>query len=181
MRGVALQLPIKPAQRLRLYIYLGDALVIGNQHLAREDRKPLSEIRKLAVVPYLEGLKDAKKYPIPDDRPQLPGVGMYDVPPGSPEYEQVKKTHDQQMAARSAAEFEQELWDDRRILANQIVELYAREPYTATEVRRLAAQILNDPTAVESLMKLIAEKGALGDDQVKTADPPRTTRRADNH
>ncbi len=176
----SLQFPISPSQRLRLYIYLGDALVIENEHSAKGQRKSLPEIRKMAVVPYLEGLKDAQNYQIPRERPRLPGVGRSEGTTDGPDYQEAVKRHEQQMVARERAMAEQRLWDYRAILSNQIVELYARKPYAATELRHLGKEILADPTAVDGLMKIIAEKGALSDDPVKTTDPPRAAPPPDN-
>ena len=51
-----LRLPLPDEQRLRLFVYLGDALRSENF-----GKKPFPEIRKMAVVPYLEGLKEAQR------------------------------------------------------------------------------------------------------------------------
>ena len=81
----ALALSVDPFQRFRLYGAWGGAIEIGNIHKPREQQKPLYEIRKVAVRPYLEGLKEMQAYKIPDQRPNLPGVSKYDgVPENSP-------------------------------------------------------------------------------------------------
>ena len=160
----ALQCPLEPGQRLRLYVYWGDALMIGNMHAANESKKPFPEIRKLAVVPYLEGLKDAQKYNIPQHRPKMPMAELFDVSPPNPDYERIQ---DEQIAAQKRARIEQELWDHRRILTGQIVYMYARKPHAATELRQLATKILEAPATVDSLMKLIEEKGGLSDDPIE--------------
>lgn len=151
----ALTFPIEPAQRLRLFTYWGDALMIGNQHTAIESRKPFPEIRKMAAVPYLEGLKEAAKYKIPLQKPELPAVDLYDVPETAPIYQQVKKRHDEQMLAHNRARIEQELWDHRRVLTGQIVQIYSRKPYANEELRELAVKTTNAPELADQLVAMV--------------------------
>jgi hypothetical protein len=157
----ALQFPLEPYQRLLLCTYLGDALRAANR-----EKRPFHEIRKMAALPYLEGLNEAQKHQLPKEKPQLPAVDAFDVPKESPWYEKMKKKHDEQWAARKQAEINSKLWDQRRILTGQIVEIYSRKPHAATELREMATKILEDPAAVNALMKLIEEKGALKDDPI---------------
>jgi hypothetical protein len=48
----ALECPLEPSQRLRLYVYRGDALQMG--------KEPFPKKRKRAVVPYLQGLRGTR-------------------------------------------------------------------------------------------------------------------------
>jgi hypothetical protein len=162
----ALQLPLDTFQRLRLYVYWGDAIRSENLHKPIQEQKPFSEIRTLAVKPYLEGLKEMQQYKIPDKMPSLPGVDAYDVFENDPHYKEVKKRHDDQMAARLKAKNDQNLWINRNVLTNQIVDMYSRPPYAAAELRQLAAKILDKTEQVDALMKRVEERGALKDDHI---------------
>lgn len=157
----ALRFPIEPVQRLRLYTYWGDALRGTHQ-----GKKPFFEIRRMAAEPYLEGLKDAQKYHIPQQRPEMPMAGFYNGDLTDPDYKQRKKEAEKQIVAQRRARIEQDLWDCRRVLTGQIIDIYSRKPYAATELRQLATKIMEDPSAVDALMKLIEEKGALKDDPI---------------
>ena len=164
----ALALPLDPSQRLRLYVYWGDAIRTANLQKPVEQQKPFYEVRKVAVKPYLEGLKEMQKYKIPEQLPDLPGVGMFDIsgPKNSPIYQQFKKQHDDQMAARKQAEFDRKLWFSHQTLMNELVDLYSKKPYAATELRQIAAKTLADPAQVEVLMKRIEANGALKDNPI---------------
>jgi len=159
----ALDLSVDPFQRFRLYGAWGGAIDIGNTHKPREQQKPLYEIRKVAVRPYLEGLKEMQAYKIPEQRPNLPGVSKYD---GVPENSPIKKMHDEQMAARKQAEFDDKLWSSHQTLISEVVDLYSKPPYAATELRQIATKTLGDTAEVEALMKRIEDKGALKDDPI---------------
>jgi hypothetical protein len=163
----ALALVGDPFQRFRLYGAWGGAIEIGNIHKPREQQKPLYEIRRVAVRPYLEGLKEMQAYKIPEQRPDLPGVFKYDgFSENSPRYAQIKKMHDDQMAARKQAEFDEKLWSSHQILTNAVVGLYSKKPYAATEIRQIATKTLGDPAEVDALMKRIEANGALKDDPI---------------
>jgi len=162
----SLELAVDSVQRLRLYVYWGDAIMIANLHSTIQDKKPFFEVRRLAAKPYLEGLKESQKYEIPQEMPKLPGVGKYVGPDNDAQYQQIKIKHDEQMDARNKALLGQRLWISRKVLTGQIVEIYSRPPYAATELRQLATKILEDPTEVDALMKLIEDKDALKDDPI---------------
>jgi hypothetical protein len=166
----ALALCVDPFQRFRLYVYWGDAICIGDIHKPREQQKPLYEIRRIAVRPYLEGLKEMQAYKVPEQRPYLGafGVDAYDItgPENSPIIQQFKKRHDEQMAARKQAEFDDKLWSSHQTLISEVVDLYSKQPYAATELRQIATKTLGDTAEVDALMKRIKDKGALRDDPI---------------
>jgi hypothetical protein len=170
----ALELPVDPLQRLRLFVYWGGAIESDNSNKPIQEQKPFFEVRRVAVKPYLEGLKEMQKYKIPDQLPKLPGVDAYDMSENAPNYQKVKKMHDDQMASRKQAEFDRKLWFNHQTLTNAVVDLYSRPPFAATELRQLATKILDDPEKVDVLMKRIEAKGALKDDPIPEKANPQT-------
>ena len=70
-------------------------------------------------------------------------------------------------AAQMKFREERELYHMREVLIIQLVGLYSRWPYAATELRDSASATLNDPKMVEKLMDRLKEKGALKDDKPK--------------
>ncbi|MGA2060996.1 MAG: hypothetical protein ABSG67_10980 [Thermoguttaceae bacterium] len=172
----ALALPVDAFQRFRLYVFWGDAIFIGNIHKPTQQQTPFYEIRKVAVRPYLEGLKEMQAYKIPEQRPNFPGVDSYDIvaPENSPVYQRFKKQHDDQMAARKKAEFDEKLWSSHQTLMNAVVDLYSKKPYAATELRQIATKTLADPAEVDALMKRIEANGALKDDPIPEKANPQT-------
>ena len=179
----ALALVTHPFQRLWLYVYWGGATRSANEHKPIEKQEPFFQMRRVAVKPYLLGLKEAQKYNVPDEMPSLPKGGnmLYDVtaPEGSPEYKQLqelKKKNDEQIAARQEAQYSRKLWIEHQALLNGVVELYSRPPYAASELREMATQILDNPKQVDALMKRIEANGALKDDPI----PEKTNAAAQN-
>ena len=145
----ALQCPLDPVKELRLYIYWGDALQIAHRGARGEE---LAAARREVVVPYLQGLKKALRYDLPETAPDLPGVGRYQVD-GPPEVlREFADEHAKQVAARKKAEFQRDMIMHRDVLTSQISFLYSRKPLATDELERLATKHLQDDAAVERLM-----------------------------
>jgi hypothetical protein len=125
---------------------------------------------------YLEGLKETQKYRIPDKPPKRPAVHLFEMPETAPGYREAVERYEQEMAARKQAEIDETLWDYRRVIVGQIVEMYTYQPFAATELREMATRILEKPAAVDALMKVIEEKGGLKDDPIqdsaRSIEPP---------
>lgn len=144
--------PLEPPQRLQLYVYWGDAIQIQNAGVLGD---ALADKRKLAVSPYLEGLKELAQYNLPETKPKLRGVFKAVAPEGSPGYEEMVKEHEQALAAAYKAILERKLIDARDTLTGQIVYLYTRRPLATEELEELATQKLQDAAAVDRLMKAV--------------------------
>lgn len=141
----ALDFPLEPPQRMRLYVYWGDATQV------KKARLPAGPQRKEAALAYLQGLKETLRYQLPDIPPELPGVSPYSG--GGPGLEKLREEHQQAMAARREAEFQRDMIQHRNVLTQQLVGLYSHKPYATEELEQLARQTLGDPAAVERLMK----------------------------
>jgi hypothetical protein len=143
----ALDFPLEPSQRMRLYVYWGDAIQV------KQARSPVGTWRKEAAQPYLQGLKEVLPYRLPETPPKLPRVTAYDVD-GPPEVvERERQEHKREMAARQEAKFQRDMIQHRNVLTQQLVSLYSRKPYATEELEQLASEKLNDPAAVKRLMK----------------------------
>jgi hypothetical protein len=162
----ALRLPLDPRQRMRMYVYWGDATYIANQ------KRPLSEVRRMAAPIFLEGLKELRTYNVPETAPELPRLERQTglAQPGKAD-DDAQRAYEQQLAARKRAEFEQEMCRHRDVLVRQVAYLYCRKPYAGSEIRELASRILQDPAAVDAVLKPIEAKGALVDSE-PAAPPP---------
>jgi hypothetical protein len=145
----ALDFPLEPSQRMRLYVYWGDATQ------AKPARLSTGAQRKEAALAYLQGLKETLRYRLPEIAPELPGVSPYDMVGKGPEVEKARQKHQQEMAARQEAEVQREMIQHRNVLTQQLVGLYSRQPYVPEELEQLARQTLGDPAAVERLMKFL--------------------------
>ncbi len=158
----ALEYPLAPAARLRLFVYWGDALRWV------DPKQPFTERRRAAVAVYLMGFKEAQKHDIPDQPPEAqPGIMFHasQLPPGLAA--EVQREREQAVAAHERAKQGRELWLCRKVLVTQIVSMYARPPLAATELRQQAARMLQDPALVQRLMDELDKKGALKDDPVE--------------
>jgi hypothetical protein len=143
----ALDYPLQPSQTERLYVFWGDALQVA------ESSKGLSERRKAAIQPYLDGLKSLLQYDLPDSAPELPAVSSFEATPNSgPVYEALKQKHDQEWAARKKAEFQREMVMHRDVLIGQIAGLYGQKPHANQEIEDLARRTLDNPALMDKLM-----------------------------
>ncbi len=145
----ALAFPLDPSQRMRMYVYWGDAARL------KQGRSPTAAQRKEVALTYLQGLKETSRYQLPDTPPELPGVSPYDVDGPPAVVEKARQEHKREMDARKEAEFQREMIQHRKVLTQQLVDLYSRKPYATEELEQLARQILGDPAAVERLMKAL--------------------------
>ena len=161
----ALDLPAEPLKRLRRFDELG-GLQYTIQYKHHPFGTPSSTFRPMAAVYLLEGLRDAKKYNIPEERPLIPRDGpvMALIVGNERLRAEVEKLIKENAAAQTRAVAAGDLWDQRHSLAFSIVGEYSNPPYAATELRKLATAILEDPAAVDALMKQLEKNGALKDD-----------------
>jgi hypothetical protein len=133
------------------------------------------KLRPLQAVYILEGLRDAKKYHIPEAEPEVPrGVIVHANGDEWARVEALKEAAEVN-AAHDRARHRRDLWKTRRDLTSGIVDLYSAPPYPAAELRKLATAILDDPAAVDALMKEIEKNGALKDDPPPAEPPVRAT------
>ena len=132
----ALDLPPDPLQRLRRYHELG-ALQYEIAYRHVPDWTPFNKFRPTVVVYYLEGLRDAKKYNIPEERPLIPRDGpvMALIVGNERLRAEVEKLIKENAAAQERAVAAGDLWDQRHSLAFSIVAGYSNPPYAATELR----------------------------------------------
>jgi len=115
---------------------------------------PLAQQRMKAAKVALVALRTTLAHELPDVRPELPGVGRYDVH-GSKELEEAaEKKHRAQMEARQKAEEIVTLVDFRQQFTQRLVSEYGyreRTPQALDELHDLAAQYLGDEKAARQL------------------------------
>jgi len=149
----ALEHPLGPGQKERLYVYWGDALQLANPKEAFPDR------RRSAVRPYLEGLKALLEYNLPDEPPELPSVSRFDTGRSNgPEFEALQRQYNQEWAAYEKAKFQREMIMHRNVLIGQVAGLYGRKPYAKDEVERLARDTLGNSALVSKLLAAVDVK-----------------------
>lgn len=170
----ALACPLDPVRRLRLYDYWGDALWFV------QPDQPFPDWRRAAALVYLQGLKEAQKYHVPDKPPDPPLAATKVLRQESDEARRApdawKRRLEEIAAIRARALYETDLYHARKVLVGQIVDVYRRPPHAATELRQLADGILEDPAEVEAVMKAVEKEGGLSDDPPDA--PKRPGRRA---
>jgi len=142
----SLECPLDPSQRLRLYVYWGDAL----QLLGKE--KTFLEKRQKAVIPYLNAYNEILKYDLPLKAPELPGVFAYDVNGDGPLVEVFKKKHMEAVLMRKKAEFQRDMILHRNVIEGQIIGLYTRPPFATHQLQELAYEIVGETKAVDDLI-----------------------------
>lgn len=73
-----------------------------------------------------------------------PNVSTFFLPKGHPGYSQALKRYQEQIAARRAVRFQNQLVRERCLLSGRIISLYTTKPYAVSELRRLVSKILGD-------------------------------------
>ncbi|HID21314.1 MAG TPA: hypothetical protein EYP14_02810 [Planctomycetaceae bacterium] len=163
----ALAFPLDPVSRLRLYNYWGDALRMVDR------TQPFPRRRKAAAAVYLTGLKESQKYEIPSHPPKSPAWDMgASLARGGPTPQDFERRRQDMRAAREKWLRDSELYLRRKVLVDQLIDIYRRKPYAASELGSLATSIVGDPDLVDELMDRLAEKGAVRDDSYHTTPKP---------
>ena len=163
----ALQFPLDPLQRLRLYVYWGDATLV------RKPTDPLPGRRREAVPIYLQGLMEMHAFTAPPVAPQPTEVVPPQKPPEaatraanpakgkSPHKLTTKEAieqHERQLAPPRQARMQDQIARGREILMGQIVWLYGRKPFATAELRELATATTHDPELVARLVEMTQAK-----------------------
>jgi len=123
------------ATLVQLHVYLGDAYWRQTAKYTPEVWRPQ---RLKAAGAYLGGLALVLRHELPAAPPELPAVGVYNVDGPPEEVAKYRLQHEQEMAARKAAERVRELVSFRRILTGQLVQMYAREPDDFDQLHQIA-------------------------------------------
>ena len=135
-----LEYPIDPRVRLRMYEYWGDAAFLKD---FRELRAGSPAACRGIALPYLLGLRQAMRYNLPEETPDLPRLDIRSfVDPAAP------KLPDLPQQARVVAVFTREMVQLRDTLAGQLAGLGILGPaFSGKE----AEAMLRQPAAIESL------------------------------
>ena len=147
----ALQFPIGPARRLELYMAWGHAVQVKHAGVRGEQ---LAAARREAIVPYLEGLREALGYKLPKNVPERKMATLIDDPQATEQ--ELRRLRDQS-AALKLQMFQERMILRRGILTDAVAFMYSRIPFAPEELRGLATEKLQDEAAVECLMKVVEE------------------------
>jgi hypothetical protein len=145
----ALELPLEPVQKLKLYTYWGDALRRVHQ------KSPIAERRRQAAVPYLEGLREAGRYNLPEKAPELPKPPKTDLKPTDPGFIELFRKYQEEVKARELPPFQKDMMKHRDVLIGQLVEMYSKPPFATAELEALARKTLADVGMVEKLLSKV--------------------------
>ena len=146
----ALQLPVEPVQRIRLYGYWGGTVFM----LKRTDQFP--QRRLAAVIVFLDGLAELRKFNLPEKAPERPAMGAnYDDAPTEIEARRMEEQNRREAAAWEQARFLEQMIQYRDAMIGQIVWLYSREPNATEELRQLTVKTTRDPELAGRLVKAV--------------------------
>jgi len=152
----ALELPLDPIERLKLYVWWGDAIHIAHRDARNQERVVA---RRKAVIPYLDGLKENLSLQYP----------KYTQPENLPEEQNVKADPHGSFLLRRKAEqrkalyewkkdkFERDVNRLKKTFISQISGTYSDLPWASDEIRELSTKILEDKTVVDDLMSAVGE------------------------
>ena len=147
----ALRFPLEPAKRLELYVAWGHAIQVKHAGVRGEQ---LAAARREAVVPYLEGLREALAYKLPETIPERKIAVLIDDPQATEQ--ELRRLRDQSAALRLQV-FQERMILLRGILTDAVAFMYSRIPFAPEELRELAIEKLRDKAAVGCLMKAVEE------------------------
>ena len=138
----SLEISRDPLQRGTLYSYLASAEEVS-EGVATEKRRKAAD---WLLTGYLELLVQE----LPDQAPELLGVGKFDV--DGPGEAQARAQHAAQVAAREQAKFVRNQVERRDVLVQQLRGLFKLDP---DELKALATKKLPDDAAVTELIKRV--------------------------
>jgi hypothetical protein len=162
----ALSYPVTPDQKMRLYIYRGDAFQVLDR------KKTFAERRRESVDSYLQGLKDMKSFQLPDKPPDLPQSPPFNVMASTEQ--QIRENQESQQKYREAldhARFIQRMIRNRDVLQGQIVWLYGSRPLATEELRAAAKNALGEGKELDRLMTAVNDRIAKLPPELATGTP----------
>lgn len=147
----ALEYPLDPEDKQLAYVYWGDAIQLSHRGVRG---KQLAVVRREAVVPYLQGLKELLAYELPEGPSEPAIVESFDWsgPQDTPEYKQQLREYQAQVDAASRTRFVNRMLRYRDMQTGQIAYMYSRLPFATNELELLAREILKDNAGVDHLM-----------------------------
>ena len=143
----ALQFPVEPVQRIRLYGYWGGAVFM----LKRTD--PFPQRRLAAATIFLDGLVQLRQFKVPEKATELSSAEYI---AGDEIAEKIVAELEQRDAEQ--ARFLQEMIGYRDGMTGQIVWLYSREPHATQELRELTVKTTKDSKLADRLVKAVEPK-----------------------
>lgn len=148
----ALKFPLEPIEAIRMYVYWGDALWTKYRDAPAEE---FVGARLQIASLYLNGFKLVLAHQRTNDAGSPPSVDgyLYLGPRSGPEYDEIVRKHDAQVKARQEWDQQHTVVWDHKVLVEHIVRIYAREPRNEAELRKLAQEILDNPTGLEEILK----------------------------
>jgi len=167
----ALEYPLEPSIKVRMYEYWGDATYGKNSH---EIRQGSDSAKREAALPYLLGIREVLRYSLPDAKPELPAVGRFRADPPDPVLE---LKHRKQVQARVVAVFIREMIDLRDVLISQLASQQFSDDIQAQEKLR---RLLKTPEFVDQLLLAAGQekgfqqtlKSLVSDQPVEIEIPP---------
>lgn len=146
-----LDYPLSPDQRMRLYVYAGDARSLS----AFDDNEPFENARRAAAAFYLRGLKEIQSnHQLPDRLPVRPPPSAEDrqMSPDHPNFREWLQRQREESKKYEVDPLVKTMFEHRKVLMGQLVYLYSRRPYASGELRDLASNSLGDDNPAAKLM-----------------------------
>jgi hypothetical protein len=144
---------ITPEQRGTLYSYLSSAYEVD------KDVKEFSERRRSAIKPLLEGLAELQAMNLPVKAPEVPGLRLLREDFADPaEQARARAAYEASRIAREKAERIERLVFRRKVLKDQAMWLYYRDPVADDELRELASEKISQELAQELVKMAQAER-----------------------
>ncbi len=135
--------------------YSDRACSIQSQYIGSSHEEEYATGRKEFTALRLQGLALLLDYGVPSERPEVPGVGKFNVYSGShddPEYQAVLQKHEEEVEAHKKAMLLEKLVGWRCNLTGNIVGSYSNQPYAVDELRQLATEILKNDAVVGEIV-----------------------------
>ena len=135
---------ITPEQRAQLYSYLGSA------HEVDKEEKDFAERRRKALKALLEGIAELEAMNLPAKAPEVPGLRLLRDDLADPaEQARAKAEYEKSRVAREKAQRIERLVFYRKVLKEQVMWLYYRDPVADDELREMASEKVSKDLADE--------------------------------
>jgi len=144
---------ITPEQRAQLYSYLGSA------HEVDKEAKDFAERRRKALNALLEGIAELQAMNLPAKAPEVPGLRLLRDDFADPaEQARARVEAEKARIAREKAQRIERLVFFRKVLKDQVMWLYYRDPVADDELRETASEKVSEELADELVSMAQAER-----------------------
>lgn len=143
----ALTRPLEQGQRLRLFVYWGDAIRV------RQSEESFQSRRAEAATVYFKGLAELADMELPAEAPTMPVMKIF----SSTNAEEDDRLNREQWEIRNRIKHQTEMIKHRDVLIGQVSSIYQRPPSAKAELEELGQQALGGSEMLSRILDVVPD------------------------